>query len=161
MSSIKRIMGVYSSPTSELDVVFVHGLDGDPVKTWSSGSEESFWPRWLADDNPAAAVWCVGFEASASRWRGSPMGVLDRATNLLALLQTNGIGKRPLCLIGHSLGGLMAKEILFQAAAIAPDYQELAAQARGVVFLGTPHDGASIARIAKHFGILRPDRTTR
>jgi len=54
------------------------------------------------------------------------MGILDRSVNLLALLQTREIGKRPLCLIGHSLGGLMAKQMLLQAAAIAPEYQELA-----------------------------------
>jgi hypothetical protein len=154
--TIERISDPSSSSVPELDVVFLHGIAGDPVKTWSYGSKESFWPRWLAEDNPDAAVWCVGFDASASRWRGSSMGILDRGINLLALLQTRGIGGRPLCLVGHSLGGLMAKQILFQSAVIAPDYRKLAAQARGVVFLGTPHDGASIARIAKNFGILRP-----
>ena len=60
------------------------------------------------------------------------MGILDRGVNLLALLHTRGIGGRPLCLVGHSLGGLMAKQILFQAAAVAPEFQEIAAQARGL-----------------------------
>jgi len=138
-------------------VVFLHGLDGDPVKTWAFGSlVETFWPRWLAEDNPQAAVWCVGFDASASRWCGGAMGILDRGVNILARLKSEDIGNRPLCLIGHSLGGLMAKQILVQAAHTAPEYQQLAAHARGVVFLATPHDGASIARIARATKVVRP-----
>jgi hypothetical protein len=156
MSTIELISGPSSLSAPDLDVIFLHGLDGDPVKTWSYGAKESFWPRWLAEDDPAAAVWCVGFDAFASRWRGSSMGILDRGVNLLALLATHGIGERPLCLVGHSLGGLMAKQILFQAATVAPEYRQLAAQVKGVVFLGTPHDGTSIARIAQHFRIIRP-----
>jgi hypothetical protein len=157
MSTIERVSDSSPSTPPALDVVFLHGLDGDPVKTWAFGSrEETFWPRWLAQDNPQAAVWCVGFDASASRWRGGAMGILDRSLNLLARLQSAGIGNRPLCLVGHSLGGLMAKQILVQAAHTALEYQPLAAHARGVVFLATPHDGASIAGIAEVIKLLRP-----
>jgi len=154
MSTINRIMTPGSLERPELDVVFLHGLDGDPVKTWSFGSTDSFWPRWLAEDNPVAAVWLVGFDASASRWRGAAMGILDRAVNLLALLQTKGIGERPLCLVGHSLGGLLAKQAIITAAHTAPEYRAFATNAKGVVFLGTPHDGASIARVASAFPVL-------
>ncbi|HET8660620.1 MAG TPA: hypothetical protein VFM55_16655 [Micromonosporaceae bacterium] len=155
MSIIKRVWGTRSLETPALDVAFLHGLDGDPVKTWSYGSTDSFWPQWLADDNPEAAVWCVGFDASASRWRGAAMGILDRAVNLLALLRTEDVGSRPLCLVGHSLGGLLAKQALVMAAHTAPEYRTTAVHARGVVFLGTPHDGASVARLARAFPILR------
>jgi hypothetical protein len=157
VSTIERVSDSSPATALALDVVFLHGLDGDPVKTWAFGSlEETFWPRWLAEDNPRAAVWCVGFDASASRWRGGAMGILDRGVNLLARLKSEGIGKRQLCLVGHSLGGLMAKQILVQAAHTAPEYQQLAAHARGVIFLATPHDGASIARIARAIKIVRP-----
>ena len=37
------------SPDRALDVVFVHGLGGDPLTTWRSGDDElSSWPHWLA-----------------------------------------------------------------------------------------------------------------
>jgi len=32
-------------------VVFVHGLGGDPLGTWTSGKDvAAVWPKWLAED---------------------------------------------------------------------------------------------------------------
>ena len=68
------------------NVVFFHGLGGDPYKTWtstpSSPPEERLWPRWLASDIEGLSVWTVGYEAPVSDWRGSSMDLADRAEKI-------------------------------------------------------------------------------
>ncbi|MHA6780053.1 esterase/lipase family protein [Pseudonocardia saturnea] len=155
MSTIKRLESLHSVDAL-YDVVFIHGLDGDPVQTWSYGTDKTYWPQWIADDCPGARVWCVGFDAHSSKWRGDAMGLLDRSVHLLKVFQNKGIGHRPLLLIGHSLGGLLAKQMLYQAINTATEYRDIADQVKSMVFLGTPHDGASIARLANALRIYRP-----
>ena len=130
-------------------------LRGIPDKTWTAKKRpRPFWPQWLADDNPEVAVWCVGYDAAASRYRGRPLSILESAVGLLALLRSHGVGERPLCFIGHSPGGLLAKRMIVDATHTYPDYRELANQVAGVVFLATPHDGAAIARVLKSIQII-------
>ncbi len=129
---------------SLLDVVFVHGLDGDAHRSWSSKRYGSFWPAWLAEDVDGLSVWSLGYDAASSRWLGHAMPIQDRAINLLAQLESHGIGQRPLCFVTHSMGGLVVKEMLLHAADGRADYSEFAAAARGVVFLATPHAGSEV-----------------
>ncbi|MFH8767522.1 hypothetical protein [Streptomyces althioticus] len=140
-----EVIDVHVPERSMLDVVFLHGLDGDARKTWTGKGEEApFWPAWLAEDLEGVAVWSVGYEAWSSGWRGRAMPMQDRAVNLMAQLQNLGIGQRPLCFVTHSMGGLLAKEILLHAAEGRTDYASFATAARGVVFLGTPHTGSGV-----------------
>ncbi|MFD1045085.1 NACHT domain-containing protein, partial [Kibdelosporangium lantanae] len=125
------------------DVVFLHGLGGDARKTWATG--EAFWPDWLGQDVPGVAVWSVGYAASASGWLGRAMPIQDRAGNVLAALQNVSVGERPLIFVTHSMGGLLAKQMLRYAAS-SDRYKSFAAAARGVVFLATPHIGADMAK---------------
>ncbi|GAB3902117.1 tetratricopeptide repeat protein [Kibdelosporangium lantanae] len=125
-----------------VDVVFLHGLGGDARTTWQAG--EAFWPLWLGQDVAGVAVWSVGYAASPSGWLGRAMPLQDRAVNVLAALRSRGVGERPLVLVTHSMGGLAAKQMLRHADS-SPTYASFAAAARGVVFLATPHSGASLA----------------
>ncbi|MEV7099746.1 hypothetical protein AB0M80_43715 [Amycolatopsis sp. NPDC051045] len=139
-----------------LDVVFVHGLDGDPRESWSGKQQNSFWPGWLAQDVPGAGVWSLGYDAASSRWIGNAMPIQDRAINLLAQLENHGIGQRPLCFVTHSMGGLVVKEMLLHAAEGRAGYAEFATATRGVVFLATPHTGSDVVTrtIVKALGVV-------
>jgi hypothetical protein len=77
------------------------------------------------------------------------MPLEDRATNILARLTAEGIGKeRPVVFITHSLGGLVIKKVLQQAMTHQnPEWKPIGQQMRGVVFLATPHTGADAAII--------------
>ncbi len=95
-------------------VVFIHGLGGDVETTWqSNNSEKVFWPKWLHEDIEDTCIWSVGYEAPKLTVRDSGMGLLDRAQNVLeTLLTEQQLSKGELILVGHSLGGLIIKQIL-------------------------------------------------
>ncbi|WP_145926700.1 alpha/beta hydrolase [Amycolatopsis orientalis] len=117
-----ELVNVGTDEDPVLDVVFVHGLDGDPYKSWSAKRKDSFWPEWLGRDIEGLSIWSLGYDAASSRWLGDSMPIQDRAINSLAELQGHGIGQRPLCFVTHSMGDLVVEEMLLHAADGRADY---------------------------------------
>jgi hypothetical protein len=168
-----------SSPLAadrQLDVVFVHGLGGDPIATWRSGTDQNTsWPHWLAlEFGTQIGVWSLGYAAAPSKWQGirffggkdpdagAAMSLPRRAENALDRLVGAGIGQRPLCFITHSLGGLLVKSILRRSAdsQFAPDRLQVVEQCRGVLFLATPHHGSRLADLAAAIKVYLPSVST-
>ena len=148
-------------PASHIaDVVFVHGLDGDWKTTWHpKNNPGEFWPTWLDEDLPDVAVWSVDYDVASLAWKGSAMPLTDRATNVLAKLDSVQVGERPLIFLTHSLGGLLTKQMLRHAHSYGDDHwRAVLTHIRGVVFLSTPHSGSSIANWIKYAAlVLRPN----
>src|SRR5260370_38361276 len=96
------------------NVIFLHGLGGDPRTTWQHGQDDqSFWPRWLVDDIAGLDVFSVGYESPVSRWNGTAMHLTACADNVLSrILARSQLQAGQLILIGHSLGGLVIKQFL-------------------------------------------------
>lgn len=143
-------------------VIFVHGLCGDPYATWRSDGEETFWPGWLGQDIPDVGLYSLGYDASHSTWSGSAMALPDRAASVLATLVADRLDTKPLVFICHSLGGLVAKQLLRMAADVpgTPEGRILE-QTRGVIFLGTPNTGSDLANWADRFRVaFRPSAAT-
>ncbi|MCP5426441.1 MAG: hypothetical protein H6970_15460 [Gammaproteobacteria bacterium] len=138
------------------DIIFVHGLDGDARTTWRpKDNPQAFWPAWLAEEIPQIGVWSLGYAVSSSAWKGQTMPLADRATNSLDILELDGIGRRPVVFIGHSLGGLLIKQMLRHACDYGnPAWQTIATQTKAIVFLSTPHSGADLASWIKYIGGL-------
>jgi hypothetical protein len=170
-----------SSPLAaerQLDVMFVHGLGGDPIETWRSGTDENTsWPHWLAlEFGTQIGVWSLGYAAAPTRWEGvrvpffggkdpdagAAMSLPRRAENALDRLVGAGIGQRPLCFITHSLGGLLVKSILRRSAdsQLAPERLQVVEQCRGVLFLATPHQGSRLADLAGAIKVYLPSVST-
>jgi len=145
-----------ASPTdgpSRGQIIFVHGLGGDPYRTWTSeaGSGGCFWPSWLVQEL-GVTVYTLGYDASPSAWLGPAMPIFDRAKNVLTEFETRGLDRLPIIFICHSLGGILIKEILRQAVDKPVDgWQRIVARTRAVIFLSTPHVGA---RLATYLGYL-------
>lgn len=166
MSQLHKIRGC-DNADRKLDVVFIHGLGGDAVETWRRGKDESTsWPHWVGGDFPDIGVWSLGYAASASklarvRWlfgkgdrlTGHAMPLPRRANQVLDLMAQKGIGQRPLILVGHSLGGLLAKQVLRDSvdSDAGQQNQAISKQTRSVMFLGTPHGGSALASILHRF----------
>lgn len=73
----------------------------------------------------------------------------DKAKQVLDLLVAQQIGERPLVFIAHSLGGLVVKQLLRTACELRKqEWERLGANAKGVLFLATPHNGSAIADLA-------------
>lgn len=138
------------------DVIFVHGLGGDARTTWHPKDQpEAFWPAWLGEDIATVGIWSLGYAVNASAWKGHTMPLTDRATNVLDLLDLDGIGHRPIVFVCHSLGGLLVKQMLRSASDFGnPAWKAIATQTKAIVFLSTPHSGADLASWIKYIGTL-------
>ncbi|WP_232630873.1 tetratricopeptide repeat protein [Methylobacterium sp. Leaf118] len=150
----------------ETNVIFVHGLGGDPRWTWQATPDLAMlWPCWLAEDIEGLAVWSVGYEAPVSRWRGHALHLVDRAENILGRLLTRPeLRDGRIVLIGHSLGGLVIKQLfrmLEREAAQQRNAAELLARIDKVAFLATPHLGSDLTEWGDWLRILvRPSAAT-
>ena len=156
-----------ATPTGEPSaiVILVHGLGGHHYDTWRSGTkvdawalDPTFWPLWLARDCEDMAVFSIGYEAPVSRLRCTAMHLTDQARNILAIVLADpALAKGPLVFIGHSLGGLVVKQLLRTAESMA-SYDAGAAsliqRIEKVAFLATPHSGSGWATLGDRLRIL-------
>lgn len=141
------------------DVIFLHGLDGDATTTWHPKAEPSdYWPKWLGEDLPNVGIWSVDYEASSLNWHGTALPLEDRATNVIEKLLAAGLGDRPIIFICHSLGGLLAKQILRHAKEMAnEEWSPFAQNTRLIIFLATPHSGSSVSGYVQYMkAVLLP-----
>jgi len=117
--------------------------------------ESTLWPSWLGED-VGCHVWLAGYGAALSGWIDTAMHLADLGEAFFAALQAEPSlqGKR-LVLVGHSLGGLVIKSGMTQAQALGdPQRLKLLDTVIGVVFVGTPHQGASLATVADNLRLL-------
>ncbi|CZR62803.1 uncharacterized protein PAC_12700 [Phialocephala subalpina] len=150
---------------ANLDLVFVHGLNGDHIKTWADEDTGVVWPRDLIPQTmPNARVLSFGYNAdiydnpSVAFIRGYARTLL----NLLVDMRSEIVGVRPIVLVAHSLGGLVVKQALRLARNETP-FRGIAVATRGILLFSTPHHGADEdrwARIAEGFSPLAPGRST-
>ncbi|KAM5479541.1 hypothetical protein McanCB56680_005469 [Microsporum canis] len=134
---------------ANLDIVFVHGLHGDRVDTWTKYG--IFWPRdLLPDDVRQARVLSWGYSADIAHfWQKTTNTELnDHAKNLcsdLSGLREQSVD-RPIIFVVHSLGGLA---LVFSDRSADQHLKNIADCTRGIIFLGTPHEGSDKAKWVK------------
>jgi len=156
-NSLIKIAGC-DNPERIGDVIFVHGLGGDPIRTWHPQEKQdpkNCWLGWLGEDLPDVGIWSLGYEVEPFKWKGDAIPLVDSATTNLAELDDYKIGTRPVIFITHSMGGLLVKQMLRNAQDFGtPKWKAIAAQTQGIVFLSTPHSGADIASWIKYIGVI-------
>ncbi|XP_020548404.1 uncharacterized protein LOC105159183 isoform X3 [Sesamum indicum] len=161
-----------------LDVVFVHGLRGGPFKTWrlsedksstksglvekideEAGKQGTFWPgEWLAADFPHARLFSLKYKTNLTQWSGASLPLQEVSSMLLDKLVAAGIGDRPVVFVTHSMGGLVVKQMLYQAKAENKD--NFVNNTVGIIFYSCPHFGSKLADMPWRMGlVLRPAPT--
>lgn len=102
-------------PEATIDIAIIHGLNGNPKKTWTHRTG-FYWPWELSKSIPNARVMLFGYDtAISSEGRKNFVRIRGLAESLLQGLRTQRVTdaetKRPLLFIAHSLGGLVVKRV--------------------------------------------------
>ncbi|KAE8447983.1 hypothetical protein EG329_009906 [Mollisiaceae sp. DMI_Dod_QoI] len=168
LDEIKRyeVTEVYSHPDAKVDIVFVHGLNGDPRQTWTSKNNGTFWPSQLLPvslKSVQARILVYGYNADVYAFgssKGGPSSDMihqhaqTMLKNLASERTSEEVEEHPIIFVAHSLGGILVKralELSHDLQGISDDdLRSIYVSAYGVIFLGTPHNGSDAAK----FGII-------
>jgi hypothetical protein len=155
MAELTRIHS--ASFPDAVNVVFIHGLGGHARHTWmhDATNAASLWPTWVGEDTNSD-VWILSYDAEVSGWTDAAMHLSDQGTAFLsALLYEKALRGKPLVLVAHSLGGLVIKAGIVQAATLRDArFKPLLDALEAVVFVGTPHQGSKWATAASALAIV-------
>ena len=143
---------------ANVDIVFVHGLNGHPRDTWTSDKEKVFWPLHLLPPmlgEEEARILVYGYDADTTSFTDgvSKDSIHNHSEHLVAQLCANRrihrAFDRPIIFIAHSLGGLVVKRALIYSSEIRGHHTQhlrsVYVCTYGILFLGTPHLGTDVA----------------
>ncbi|KAE8443281.1 hypothetical protein EG329_001997 [Mollisiaceae sp. DMI_Dod_QoI] len=144
--------------TEIVDMVFVHGLTGDAIETWSSG-RDNFWPvKLLQEDISSVRIMTFGYNSAVVKMLGGvSQNTLSQhaqqlATSLDLLRHEDGTSQRPLIFVCHSLGGLLVEHVI--SGLLPQRYAYIGAVTTGIAFFGTPHVGSKLADYASKLTVF-------
>lgn len=85
---------VYQAPNPAVDIVFVHGLNGHPHRTWTSSKTDTFWPADLLPDvvsQTPVRILSYGYNANVTSFTdgASKDRILNHSETLAASLAAN------------------------------------------------------------------------
>ncbi|KAH8587436.1 hypothetical protein B0O99DRAFT_601687 [Bisporella sp. PMI_857] len=163
LDEIKRfeVTEVYSHPDAKVDVVLVHGLNGDPRNTWTA-KNGVFWPTQLLPatlKSVKARILVYGYNGDVVTFGGkgdSPSSDMlyqhaqSLVTNLAMERASEETTDHPIIFVAHSLGGILVKRALELSNDLtsrhADENRNIFVSTYGIIFLGTPHTGADPAK---------------
>ncbi|KAL4918886.1 hypothetical protein BDW62DRAFT_59625 [Aspergillus aurantiobrunneus] len=150
---------IYESPDPLVDIVFVHGLNGHPHRTWTSSKTGTFWPVDLLPEvltQSRVRILTYGYNANVTSFTdgASKDRILNHSETLAASLAANrtikNCSERPIIFVCHSLGGLVVKRALIYSRSLTNEKVEhlrsIYVSTYGILFLGTPHNGSEVAK---------------
>ncbi len=143
----------------DIDIVFIHGLNGDMKKTWQNEESCALFFDLLQNDTKLAhlqkRIWSFGYPNSLfSSNQNEPMSLENMGSNFFSHLYHSAImnNNTPIVFIAHSMGGLVAKKSIIQSektenkpSSYYGDMFALHKRIRGIIFYGVPHLGSDVA----------------
>lgn len=153
---------VYTHPEAQVDIILLHGLNGNPQKTWTSKKSGTYWPtdllpKTFEEEGVHANVLVYGYNADVAGNKDrnpSTNFIHEHAQTLVNYLttfrKTHKTLRNPIIWVAHSLGGILLKKALEYSdsvrVAVHEDYRSVYVSTYAIVFLGTPHEGSDLAR---------------
>lgn len=115
------------------------------------------WPKdWLPKDCNNLRILGINYWSSLSEWlERCPMQTADigrKAAEMGSMLLDAEVGKKnvPIVWLAHSMGGLIVKQMLIDAAeSNNPEFKSLSNSTRAVLFYSTPHKGSALATMPR------------
>jgi pimeloyl-ACP methyl ester carboxylesterase len=131
-------------PRADVALVFVHGIFGDTIATWTNANKMGFFSLLEGNAQVGPKVDALAFGYTSNMLAEGSLDIQEAANKLHARLQFHGVFDYPaIVFVTHSMGGLVVlRELL--------THRELLAQVPGVVFYATPQEGSQITAIAQH-----------
>ena len=143
----------------KVDIVLVHGLGGNPKKTWTAERSGTYWPAQLLPPvlkEQRARILVYGYDSSVASFTDGVSNdkIHNHAESLVATLAANrrqdDALERPIIFIAHSLGGLVVKRALLYSNNIQGErtahLRSVFVSTFGILFMGTPHKGSDLAK---------------
>jgi pimeloyl-ACP methyl ester carboxylesterase len=138
----------YAAPSSQyirdtradLVIVFVHGVFGDSISTWTS-ENNAYWPTMITQDSEfdGADVFVYQYPTRL----GTRLSIDELADDVNVQLAVNKVSNyKNIIFISHSMGGLVTRAYLLK-------HREIATKVRFLFFLSTPTTGSEIASYAQ------------
>lgn len=123
-------------------VLFVHGLSGSALGTWTPMLKAFEADTELGD----YAFDCYSYPTKLLRLPfGKRMaGIREIANGLRTYIESHYGDKKSLTLVGHSLGGVIVRQYVLEEIK-----SDRISRIKGVVLYATPHTGAALANIGK------------
>ena len=124
-------------------------MTGDRETTWTHPNG-TFTPDLVRAQFPSARIISYGYDANiVGLWKNASGDGLRGHGKTLAYAISNSRpneAKRPLFFIAHSLGGLVTEQaLLVSLEPNEPRLKRIVPCTAGIVFMGTPHSGSSLA----------------
>lgn len=118
------------------------------------------WPKdWLPKDCSNLRILGFNYWSKLSDWlEGCPLKNADiesRACELSSTLLDAGVGTNNVVWLAHSMGGLIVKQLLIDAAQSSdPAYKNLCQNTKAVLFYSTPHAGSALATMPRAAAVV-------
>ncbi|KAI1452647.1 hypothetical protein F4805DRAFT_23210 [Annulohypoxylon moriforme] len=141
---------IHEIANASVDIVAVHGLDGDWKESWTSNNGVYWIKDLLPVETPQSRILSYAYD---SRWSADTLLTDDVFTfgetlvrDLTELRLATNTSQRPIIFIAHSLGGIVIKTALEYSDTTRVDFHEqhrnIILSTSAVLFMGTPHQGS-------------------
>ncbi|CEI70947.1 unnamed protein product [Fusarium venenatum] len=161
------ITTLYAPPLDDhkVDVIAISGLGGHAFGSFKERGGDYMWlrdslPSAITKDTgePMARVMIYGYESSIAQSKSiETLECLATSFRDSLLPLANSQMVRPIILVGHSLGGLIIKQVglmtlILLSKSKTEEYIRLVRAVYGIVFFGVPHDGMDISSLIPMVG---------